>query len=268
VSDVFQILSCLDEVMEEERLVKLRDVWMDVPVMIGDRIHIIMSHGIDETTSFIVDDKHNYLIHLPYYLVSGTVVADSFQCMRRTVLNETFRNPHERTSDMVYGSLLHEAFGRALRYRNFSETYLKVCMSTLVLEHLEDIYSIQESEEEAQRKLWAIIPQFQAWCAKFFDGHTFSDIENDGRCPTPKISLRLADVLDIEENIWSPAFGLKGKIDVSAQIEQSQLNGDIISALMPLEIKTGKPTKSASHRAQVALYTLMMSDRYGRLFVL
>jgi hypothetical protein len=79
VSDVFQILSCLDEVMEEERLVKLRDVWMDVPVMIGDRIHIIMSHGIDETTSFIVDDKHNYLIHLPYYLVSGTVVADSFQ---------------------------------------------------------------------------------------------------------------------------------------------------------------------------------------------
>lgn len=241
---------------------------MDVPITVGDRIHVIGDETEEDKNCFIVDDEHNYLIYIPYCLVSGTVVADSFQCTRRAVLNEKFKNPQERTSNMIYGSLLHEAFGRALRFRNFNEDYLKECISSLILEHIEDFYSIQESEELAKQKLYAMIPQFRAWYAKFFDGQTFSDILNDYRTmqsDNEKISLRVADVLDIEENIWSPAFGLKGKVDVSAQVEKKTSSGTISSVLVPLELKTGKPTKSVSHRAQVSLYTLMMSDRYGKM---
>ena len=75
--------------------------------------------------------------------------------------------------------------------------------------------------------------------------------------------LRIAEILDIEENIWSPKYGLKGKIDISAHIFESGPK----SYPAPIEIKTGKNTHSSSsglsHRAQTSLYTLMMNDRYG-----
>lgn len=35
-------------------------------------------------------------------------------------------------------------------------------------------------------------------------------------------------------------------------------------AVMPLELKTGRSISGMEHRAQTMLYTLMMSDRYGK----
>lgn len=32
---------------------------------------------------------------------------------------------------------------------------------------------------------------------------------------------------------------------------------------VPFEVKTGRNSTNASHRAQTALYTLLLSDRYG-----
>lgn len=34
---------------------------------------------------------------------------------------------------------------------------------------------------------------------------------------------------------------------------------------VPFEVKTGRNTTNTSHRAQTALYTLLLSDRYGKL---
>jgi len=33
---------------------------------------------------------------------------------------------------------------------------------------------------------------------------------------------------------------------------------------VPLEIKTGRNNSNSSHNAQTALYTLLLSDRYGQ----
>lgn len=57
-------------------------------------------------------------------------------------------------------------------------------------------------------------------------------------------------------------YGLKGNIDATVQIayadgkEQSTLT-------VPLELKTGRKDSNLAHRAQTALYTLLLSDRYG-----
>ena len=86
--------------------------------------------------------------------------------------------------------------------------------------------------------------------------------------------LAIAQVLDIEEDIWSPTYGLKGKMDASitAVIEnqkaphnnQGQIKKTTSSGPMPFEIKTGKPMNGAiEYRAQTMLYTLLMSERYG-----
>jgi hypothetical protein len=81
----------------------------------------------------------------------------------------------------------------------------------------------------------------------------------------------ISKLLDIEENIWSPMFGLKGKIDASMQVVLKKVNnGNVVSdtsaqtLVVPFELKTGKKSNVLSHRAQTMLYTLLMTDRYGK----
>jgi DNA replication ATP-dependent helicase Dna2 len=86
--------------------------------------------------------------------------------------------------------------------------------------------------------------------------------------------LAISELLDIEEDIWSPTYGLKGKIDASVQtvvkdqdsssISKGQLQlSKCSSSPMPFEIKTGRAVAGLEHRAQTMLYTLLMSERYG-----
>ena len=75
--------------------------------------------------------------------------------------------------------------------------------------------------------------------------------------------MSINKLLDVEEHIWSPMYGLKGNIDATVQILMQDENGEK-TLTVPFEVKTGKNSSSASHRAQTALYTLLLSDRYGK----
>jgi DNA replication ATP-dependent helicase Dna2 len=68
-------------------------------------------------------------------------------------------------------------------------------------------------------------------------------------------------LLDVEEKLWSPVYGLKGMVDATVQVSMKDGDDDRILTV-PLEIKTGK-FPNAAHKAQTALYTLLLSDRYG-----
>ncbi|CAL8129635.1 unnamed protein product [Orchesella dallaii] len=74
------------------------------------------------------------------------------------------------------------------------------------------------------------------------------------------------ELLGVEDNIWSPTYGLKGKIDATVLIKK-----DGKMKTVPLEFKT-EITKSqerqaikADHVGQVSLYTLMMGVKYGEI---
>ena len=69
-------------------------------------------------------------------------------------------------------------------------------------------------------------------------------------------------LLDVEEHVWSPTYGLKGNIDATIQVTMKDGQGEK-TLTVPLELKTGKNNTSTSHKAQTALYTLLLSDRYG-----
>ena len=68
-------------------------------------------------------------------------------------------------------------------------------------------------------------------------------------------------LLEVEEKIWSPRYGLKGMIDATVQVVMEDSHGER-TLTVPLEVKTGK-NSTAAHKAQTALYTLLCSDRYG-----
>lgn len=65
----------------------------------------------------------------------------------------------------------------------------------------------------------------------------------------------VTDLVDIEENVWSSRFGLKGKIDVTARVRiQRPRNGSrkaLDERTFPLELKTGRESNSIEHRSQV-----------------
>uniref|UniRef100_A0A914GZ10 DNA replication ATP-dependent helicase/nuclease DNA2 n=1 Tax=Globodera rostochiensis TaxID=31243 RepID=A0A914GZ10_GLORO len=87
---------------------------------------------------------------------------------------------------------------------------------------------------------------------------------------------------DIEENVWTPTLGMKGRIDVSflASSSPPSYSGDdgigILpkpnrcrrqrnQLVMPLELKTGKSygngVSSIEHHSQVLIYSLMLAER-------
>lgn len=77
--------------------------------------------------------------------------------------------------------------------------------------------------------------------------------------------LAINGLHDVEEDIWSPKWGLKGKVDASVQ---AKITGGAAGSraeenVAPLEIKTGRAVGVLAHRAQTMLYTLLMEHRYG-----
>ena len=73
--------------------------------------------------------------------------------------------------------------------------------------------------------------------------------------------MSINKLLEVEEHVWSPMYGLKGNIDATVQIRLEEDDGTK-TLTVPFELKTGKHS-SAAHKAQTSLYTLLLSDRYG-----
>ena len=110
--------------------IRLRDDWCDTPVREGAYVHVI---GSFELGCCIIDNAHNILILHPDQLISSTVVADSFSCTRRAVLQDRIKASSEPTSPLVYGSMLHEIFQEALMKRNWSHGFLSEIIDKTVL---------------------------------------------------------------------------------------------------------------------------------------
>ncbi len=72
-------------------------------------------------------------------------------------------------------------------------------------------------------------------------------------------------LLEVEEKVWSPMYGLKGNVDATVQVRLKD-GTEEETLTVPFELKTGKHA-NPSHMAQTALYTLLLSDRYGSCLI-
>lgn len=77
-----------------------------------------------------------------------------------------------------------------------------------------------------------------------------------------KAKISINKLLDVEEHVWSPMYGLKGNIDATVQVVM-QDGKEEKTLTVPFEVKTGR-NATHTHRSQTALYTLLLSDRYGK----
>ncbi|PTB39468.1 hypothetical protein M441DRAFT_196792 [Trichoderma asperellum CBS 433.97] len=239
------------------RTVQLRGSWYDTPAHSDAYVHVIGEFS--SKGQCVVDDAQNLLILHPDQLVSATVVADSFGCTRRAVLQDRVKATSEASPPLVYGTMLHEIFQEALLANRFDLGYLSELIDKNIERHIEDLYTIKMGIAAAKEHLQSKMTELSYWAKSFVASQPQADAIVEGR-NGDKATIAVRKLLDVEEHVWSPMYGLKGNID--ATVEVMMTDGKQSQVLtVPFEVKTGKHANS-SHMAQTALYTLLLSDRY------
>ncbi len=241
-------------------IVLLRQSWYDTRCTKNSYVHIIgefSRHG-----QCIIDDVDNMIILHPDHLISATVVSDSFSCTRRAALQDRVKATSRATPPQVYGHILHEVFGEAFRLNQWTTQSFVDVLNRVLPNYLEPLYEIGVTESDAMEYLLGKTPDLIGWASVFVGDSAVPDavIRDRNGALVPTVINKL---LELEEHVWSPMYGLKGNIDATVQA-QMQLPDESASKtlVVPLELKTGKRDNVDTHRAQTALYTLLLSDRY------
>jgi DNA replication ATP-dependent helicase Dna2 len=120
------------------------------------------SHG-----SCVVDDERNILILHPDHLISSTVVADSFGCTRRAVLQDRIKSTSEASAPLVYGTILHEIFQAAMLANRWDTEWLSELIKKVATMHLEDLYMIKLQIPHAVQYLQSKMGELQSWAELF-----------------------------------------------------------------------------------------------------
>ncbi|GLD58312.1 DNA replication ATP-dependent helicase/nuclease DNA2 [Lates japonicus] len=252
----------------------LKDGWETTPVCCGDVVHL---EGLSDGGSWLVDREQGFLVLLPDSLISGTSISSSIRCMRRAVLGDMFKSFDGGSKQMLNGTMVHEVFQRAAMAKDFSlETLSKLADQALHSpQYLGDMYSLGVCQEEMKQELHDYLPSLEHWAKEYLSSPTPRAISlkspSNSRAPSrhqdSATVVTVTELADIEENVWCPRFGLKGKIDVTACVRiQRPRNGShraLEERTVPLELKTGRESNSIEHRSQVILYTLMSMERYN-----
>lgn len=246
---------------EKEKILKavtLRSSWFATPCSAGAYVHIVGS--FTSAGQICIDDESdNLLILHPDHLVSATTVGDSFACIRRAVLQDRVKATSGANASALYGNVLHQTLQEALKANRWELDWLDETAQWVLTKHIETVFEIGMSMDQVLEFVRSKLPEVQGWGKKFVRATPDpAAIVNELSGKGGAISIN--KLLDVEEHVWAPKFGLKGNIDATVQVTVDDSDGQRTLAI-PLEIKTGK-AKHVSHVSQTMLYTLLLSDRY------
>lgn len=103
----------------------------------------------------------------PDQLISATVVADSFTCMRRAVLQDRVKATGDATPPLVYGTILHEIFQEAMTENKWDLPSLTKIIDRILEKHVEDLYIIKVSKAIAREHLQSKMIELNYWATAF-----------------------------------------------------------------------------------------------------
>ena len=166
------------------------------------------------------------------------------------------------TRATLKGNLIHELVQDCLAADRADDDFLRAQVEAIIGQHQYALYETGMTVAEARAEMEATFPTVKDFAARFRTGPGSTPQRVGGFAqPRPAAAPSGAmEVLDIEECFWSPKWGLKGVVDVTAA--RTAAGGGEAGPVVPVEIKTGKPY--FTHAAQVALYTLLLGERYAQ----
>jgi len=151
--------------MKTTKTVNLRGTWVDTPVTVNAFVHVLGT--FERGGRCIIDDAHNILILHPDHLISSTVVADSFACTRRAVLQDRVKATSDASASLVYGTILHEIFQAAMLANRWDTEWLTEQIESIAVRHIEDLYTISVQIAQAVEYLQSKMGELQSWAELF-----------------------------------------------------------------------------------------------------
>ncbi|KAI0339345.1 Dna2-domain-containing protein [Trametopsis cervina] len=277
----------------EYRRIILQDDWLELDVRIGDVINVIGTFSppshLDpatqaSTSTLPLPDALPYitltsqptsdlLVLHPDILITATSLSSTPTCLRKPILSTLIHSSSDVTPALVWGNMLHEIMQSCLidwthGAAGWDEREMDRKVDQEVKRGLGDLLRLNVTVDQAKRELKIRAVGLKAFQQRYIHDVPKSDaVLTNTRAERGQSSLLAINKLhDIEEDIWSPTYGLKGKLDVSVQaiIEDTITNTtNNHTHPTPLELKTGRSTQVMEHRAQTLLYTLLMEERYA-----
>ncbi|XP_066304674.1 DNA replication ATP-dependent helicase/nuclease DNA2-like isoform X2 [Branchiostoma lanceolatum] len=246
----------------------LRDNWAGLSVQSGDIVHVLAEFGADGVCT--VDRDRGYIVVTPDLLMSSTAVSNGIKCLRRAVLSERFKGTDGSSKQMLLGTILHDVFQTATATSFSADSLKQISQQALQKQrHLRDMFSLSLTQAQLQEEIAEYLPVMRTWADTFYRGR---GAEMEVKLPgttyrnrgDERSNVVISAVTDIEENVWAPRFGLKGKLDVTTEvrIQPRSKGNDPLRRTLPLELKTGRETNSIEHRSQVILYTLLTREQH------
>ena len=99
----------------------------------------------------------------PDYLISATVVADSFSCTRRAVLQDRIKATGDSAEPQIYGSMLHEVFQEAIGANRWDDESLARSIELIATRYLEKLFEIGVEVPKAVDHMKSKVVEMQAW---------------------------------------------------------------------------------------------------------
>ncbi|KAJ8085344.1 DNA replication endonuclease-helicase Dna2 [Marasmius tenuissimus] len=261
---------------EELRSVILNDDWASTDVREGDTINVLgefiplTESSSLMTSSIVISSKKNNLILHPDVLVTATALSTAAHCRRKALLSGLIRSSTDMTPSLVWGNMLHTVFQTCLAARRWDDRWIDQQIDEVVRSNLADLVRIEMNVEMGRSQVKARAKGIQTFFERYLSDDPKSEavISNTRASHGQTTLLAITDLLDVEEDIWSPTYGLKGKIDATLQTTISEKTflspkPTLTHGPKPLEIKTGRSVGMLEHRAQTMLYTLLAQERYG-----
>ncbi|KIJ63491.1 hypothetical protein HYDPIDRAFT_175890 [Hydnomerulius pinastri MD-312] len=253
------------------RSVTLRDDWAEADIRKGDIINVL--GNFDAEGSITISSKENILIHHPDLLLTATALSNAPQCRRKPLLSSLVRSTSDTTPALVWGNMLHEVMQTCLSAQQWDEKYIDELIDDVVMKNLSELIKIGLGIVEAKREVKLRSKGLRVFSERYIAGTPKPDavLANTRAVANQNSLLAITELHDVEEDIWSPTYGLKGKLDASVRaiIAESTVNKYVkqepllSTHTMPFEIKTGRSIAGMEHRAQTMLYTLLTEERYG-----
>lgn len=95
------------------------------------------------------------------------MVADSFSCTRRAVLQDRVKATSQISEPTVYGSMLHEIFQEAMKANRWDTEWLALIIEKVATRYLESLFEMNVALERAIDHLKSKAVAIQAWAEVF-----------------------------------------------------------------------------------------------------
>ena len=270
------------------RVVHLKERWADTPLrkgtahlstrlraklITGDIINLISpTLEIGSTKAIEISFKlpNTFIIHHPDSMLTMTAIANAMPCPRKPILQSLMKGAAPPSKPILYGTIQHSLLQDALSEQDFSvdETRRRLDIELRKEERKLEIWGAGLGIEDVRLEVGERAAKgFETFGDKWVSADPSPDGELHAVAGENPGLLAINGLHDIEEDIWSAKWGLKGKVDASVQARivrnPTLLAKHVEEYIAPLEIKTGRAVGVMAHRAQTMLYTLLMEDRYS-----